>query len=137
MKRGALRYALGIIVLLAALVTGNGAWACVDDFDNDLFCDPPEVPVDNCPVTSNPNQFDAAQGGPPDLCGNACDHDYNQDSIILAGDLSMLIGGFAKNGNPVFDCTDIDPGLTTRINVRDFFCLWKRFGEVVCPEPLP
>jgi hypothetical protein len=115
---------------------------CLPDTDDDGVCDLPcavsgQVAGDNCLLTPNPNQFDAAQFpgvATAEPHGNLCDADYDQSDHTGLSDFLLLKAAMGRNSNPVFDCTDSDPGLLALVNLNDFTeCFLPRFGQAPGP----
>ena len=84
--------------------------------------------VDNCIEAPNPDQDDSDG----DLCGNQCDADYNQDSLVSIFDFGTFRACFAGTVQGVCDhAPEILDGL---ISILDFGVLRQQFTAGV-PGP--
>jgi hypothetical protein len=80
----------------------------------------PDV-VDNCIAASNPDQDDSDG----DLCGNQCDADYNQDSVVSILDFGTLRNCF--NGAFEEVCDHAPERLDGVISIQDFGIFRQQF----------
>jgi len=94
--------------------------------DSDGDCVPNDV--DNCITAPNPNQDDSDS----DLCGNQCDADYNQDSLVSILDFGTFRSCFGGAIQPVCDhAPEILDGV---ISIQDFGVFRQQF-TVGVPGP--
>jgi hypothetical protein len=77
--------------------------------------------VDNCITVSNPDQVDSDG----DLCGNQCDSDYNQDSVMSILDFGIFQACFAGNFQGI--CDQAPDPLDGVISIQDFGIFQQQF----------
>jgi hypothetical protein len=87
--------------------------------------------VDNCVTVLNPGQEDSDG----DLCGNQCDADYNQDSLISILDFGTFQTCFTGAFQGVCDHAGSTPGaLDGLVSILDFGVFQQQFAARV-PGP--
>jgi hypothetical protein len=97
---------LGTLLALGLVGMQGYAALAISDTDSDGV---PDV-FDNCSLLANGPAAGtlgcwAQEDGDLDGYGNACDSDFNNDSLTLVGDTAALMAGFASNdANLDLDC---------------------------------
>ena len=92
--------------------------------------------ADNCIQAANPGQDDSDG----DSCGNVCDADFDQNSVVGYSDLGALTGAISTT-NSNFDLTEPIGGAVTLQDVEVLTALFGRApgpsgttsGTVACP----
>jgi hypothetical protein len=112
------------------------------DTDGDGIADLFDVEADNCTLVANgPN--DTATAGPsqnntntgtPDVYGNMCDADFNDNGVVDSNDASVLFGQFGMDlTNPSFR-PDVDMNGNGVIDLNDASRLFSTFGQPPGPS---
>ena len=123
------------LAIFAMALWGAPAFAdgCVSpDSDGDSINDC----ADNCIDVANPGQDDSDG----DSCGNVCDADFDQDSLVGYSDMSALQANIGTE-NSAFDLTEPIGGLVTTDDFNAFSALFgsppgpsgTTSGTVGCP----
>jgi hypothetical protein len=99
---------------------GPGCTSADTDADGVMDCE------DNCLVEPNPSQFDADG----DLCGNACDTDYDQSGLGSYPDFGRFIFSFA-GAHPC--CIHTEPP-RAKVGWSDWGFFQIRFGSAPGPS---